>query len=115
MEILYAMMQINVHERNNIAAFLRRQKSSKKIYRDVAQYQNVALIARRDWLALLTEEAGNRADQQQSRFDFRLQDRRQLLGALHSKQSSQQSIPNRGISREISLCPGSGASPGSRL
>ncbi len=56
MEILYAMMQINVHERNNIAALAQAEKL-KKIYRDVAQYQNVALIARRDWLALLTEEA----------------------------------------------------------
>lgn len=56
MEILYAMMQINVHERNYIAALAQAEKL-KQIYRDVAQYQNVALIARRDWLALLTEEA----------------------------------------------------------
>lgn len=56
MEILYAMMQINVHERNYIAALAQAEKL-KRIYRDVAQYQNVALIARRDWLALLTEEA----------------------------------------------------------
>lgn len=55
-ELLYAMMQINVHERNYVAALAQAEELKKK-YRAVAEYQNVEPIAKRDWLALLTEEA----------------------------------------------------------
>ncbi len=55
-ELLYAMMQINVHERNFIAALAQAEELKKK-YKAVAEYQNVEPIAERDWLALLTEEA----------------------------------------------------------
>ncbi len=54
--LLYAMMQINVHERKYMAA-LQLAEELKKKYRKVAGYRNVELIAQRDWLGLLTEEA----------------------------------------------------------
>ncbi|MCC7528921.1 MAG: serine/threonine protein kinase [Candidatus Melainabacteria bacterium] len=55
-ELLYAMMQINVHERNYIAALAQAEELKKK-YRAVADDLSVEPIAKRDWLALLTEEA----------------------------------------------------------
>ncbi len=55
-ELLYAMMQINVHERNYIAALAQAEELKRK-YKAVGEYANVEPIAKRDWLALLTEEA----------------------------------------------------------
>lgn len=56
MDLLYVMMEINVHEGNYIAALAQAEKL-KRMYRHAAEYQNIEPIAKRDWLALLSEEA----------------------------------------------------------
>lgn len=56
MDLLYVMMEINVHEGNYIAALAQAEKL-KRMYQAAAVYQNIQPIAKRDWLALLSEEA----------------------------------------------------------
>ena len=56
MDLLYVMMEINVHEGNYIAALAQAEKL-KRMYQSAAEYQNIQPIAKRDWLALLSEEA----------------------------------------------------------